>query len=100
VAKLAAADAMTEHDQRLDLVDRLAADGDVERERSHRDGSRRSPRRVVQGDRGGGRACPRAGELDLHPAGLVRVRGGCDEHDGQRGEERAKEQRHVVSGTS
>jgi hypothetical protein len=94
VPELAAADAVTEQDQCLDLVDRFGADGGVERERSHGDGSRRGQRRVVQGDRRRGRIRCRAGHLDLHPAGLVGVRMRCDEKGGQRGQDAAEKAGH------
>jgi len=83
VPELAAADAMTEQDQRLDLVDRLGADGDVERKRSHRDDARRAHRRVVQGNCRRRRIRCRTRYGGLHPARLVSVRVQGDEQGGQ-----------------
>jgi len=67
VIEFAAADTVTEQDQRLDLVEGLAADGGVEREGSHGDGSRRGYRRAIQSDRRRGRIRCCTSRLDLHP---------------------------------
>ena len=95
VSELSAADAVTEQDQCLDLVDGFAADGDVERERSHGDGSWRGHRRIVQSDCRRGNIRCRASDLHLHPAGLVGVRVCCDKQGGERGQEAPKKVDHV-----